>query len=79
MLEHLDRQSAHRIHGDGREQGVAALLSERHQDTQDPINNGHCRRTRQNAGKRNRIQREFACDRIGRPLVGIGNCDREQL
>ncbi len=49
MLEHLDRQSAHRIHGDGREQRVAPLLGERHQDAQDPIEDGQRRRPDQNA------------------------------
>ena len=79
MLEHLDRQSAHRVHGDGREQGVAALLGERHQDAQDPIKSGQRRRSDQNARQRDRVQRELVGDRIGRPLVGIGNCDREQF
>ena len=32
MVEHLDRQSTHSIHGDGREQSVAPLLGERHED-----------------------------------------------
>ena len=32
-----------------------------------------------NARQRDRIERELAGDRVGRPFVGIGNRDREQL
>ena len=79
MLEHFDRQSAHCVHGDCREQAVTALLGERHQDAQDPVKSGQRRRSDQNTRQRDRIQGQLVGDRIGRPLVGIGNGDREQF
>ena len=79
VLENFDRQSAHRVHGDGREQSVAPLLSQRHDDAQDPIEDGQRNRSEENARQRDRVERKLAGDRVGGPLVGVGNCDREQL
>ena len=79
MLEYFDRQSAHRVHGDGREQRVAPLLGQRHDDAQDPIEDGQRNRTEKNARQRDRVECKLAGDRVCSPLIGVGNCDREQL
>ena len=79
VLEYFDRQSAHRVHGDGREQRVAPLLGQRHDDAQDPIEDGQRNRAEKNARQRDRVECKLAGDRVCGPLVGVGNCDREQL
>jgi len=64
MLEHFDRQSAHGIHGDGREQRIAPLLGQRHHDAQDPIENGQRNGAEKNVRQRDRVERKLAGDRI---------------
>jgi len=72
-------EAAHRVHRHRREQGVATLLGERHQNAHQAVERGE----RQRPGERAQGGRPGAADRrrerVGRPFQRIGGGDGHQL
>ena len=79
--ENLDREAAHRVHGDRGEQRVARLLGQRHRHAQDAVEAGQ----RDDAGERlgqGKIGGRMPVrrrQRVGRPFEGVGDCDRDEF
>ena len=77
----MERQPAHRMHGDGGEQAVAPLLQERHQHAHAAIGEGQQDRARRSASRarhRSAVP-PWPVRRIGRPFEGERHRDGGEL
>ena len=79
MDEDFVGEAAHRVHRHRREQGVAPLLGQRHQNAHQAVERGERQRPGERAHRRRAGAADGGRERVGRPFQRVGRGDGHQL